>query len=243
MRALLVFAFIALQFHAAPAFSSDGNGTNVKVVDKRVSLDEGQFRWLGKVMTPSGSWCSGTLITASLVLTAGHCFSKIDGQSVSYLPTAFQKIGSQKVVTGRTIDGKRILSKSVMLEDWALIVLDKPIKFNKYPKLAAFNPLKHKLVSIMGYPREVPGPYLLKDCPVGEALGLGGNSFSHYCKVSPGQSGGPLVIDLNSAQPTIVAMNSYGNKGFLMFGTNDDVAFGLSPSEVETIHKYAKQYR
>lgn len=159
------------------------------------------------------------------------------------MPTAFQRIGSTKSVPGRTIEGKRNLSESGELADWSLIALDQPIEMSTYPKVAAFDVNRMNKVAILGYPREAKGAVIERDCAIGGLLDDHGSSFFHFCTVGHGQSGGPLVINLRSSQPTVVAVNSFGRTGFLFFGHNDNVAFGLSAEEANLIRRSIRQYK
>ena len=157
----------------------------------------GQITYGNGQAAPGGAICTGTLVAADLVLTAGQCVS-VDGVAMPASDVQFNagwraggsiamRRGRAIILAGPTDGQPRDLSQDV-----ALLVLDTPIDAQDVRPLRLSRPsLFSEIYSLIGYRRDAPdsiyrdeGCTLLQTEP--SLLMLG-------CAVVSGNSGAPIL--------------------------------------------------
>lgn len=198
MRAALILccAVTLLAAIALAGFALDARGQQpLAAPDQRDWGAIGQITYGG----PKGSAiCTGTLVAANLVLTAGHCVAQ-DGVAMRAGDIQFSagwrtgeslatRYGGAIIMTTSRADETRSLSQDV-----ALIVLDVPIDADVVTPMALLDQgILSETYGFVGYRRDVPD-FLQGDmaCPlVGVAPGI----LRLGCGVVSGNSGAPVLL-------------------------------------------------
>ncbi len=196
---------------AVPASTPSRPG--VVGADDRVVLDPTAWPWtaLGRLNRDGGGFCTGALVASDIVLTADHClYHRISGRLLA--PERVHFLAGLRRDTWRAhARGRRFVRPAGAsdafrppagpnADDWALIVLERPIdgrplpvhRFGAPGGAPAATAARRVARAGYGYDR----PYLLSldsDCtvlPDPRRPGI----LRHTCDAVPGDSGSPLLI-------------------------------------------------
>lgn len=206
--------------------------------DDRIPLTSRQYPWstIGRIVGVETSGkkyhCTGTLIDENVVLTNAHCVldhkTHKFNRGIQFQPNVIDgKISDRTDVSHavRVIAGTDFQSGNGYKNDWAIVVLDKPLgkKYGylgwKYLPTSNFKWKPQQLIFV-GYSGDFPTPKISafrrftagRGWTAGVDLGcsiLGEKSevLLHDCDTTGGSSGGP-IIDWNGGSPYIVALNN-----------------------------------
>lgn len=175
-------------------------------------------------------YCSGTLISPTVFLTAGHC--TFGANATSTYVTFSSSLPSSTFITGTPITHPRYgLDPFPNSHDVGVVILDEPVSMEKYGELPYVGVLdslatqrgkKEQIFTVVGYGLQGVKPLLENDLERYQATSKLINLRSYltdgyYIQLSnnPGQgtggtcfgdSGGPILMDDNK----VVAITSFG---------------------------------
>jgi hypothetical protein len=173
-----------------------------------------------------GSVCSGVVVAPRVVLTAGHC---VTGASSFAVVAPFANgqraralhAWTEYVPRGRTVNPRAL--------DVGILVLDRAISLDRYPRLAKVaSPAGARAVNVG---RKRDGVLSRTTLFVGKEVALHPGSSSGFPLayvseeiIEAGDSGGPVYVGRGAAR-TLVAVNSGGGAG-LQILARVDLAYG-----------------
>jgi protease YdgD len=222
IRRLTLTALILLIAAPAPAAAGDKLLLpGILGTDDRVVVDSVEWPWsaIGRVNRAGGGFCTGTLIAARLVLTAGHCVFDRAGRllppaTVHFVGgyrrgTAATHARARRIIVSDAFQPRAAASVERIANDWALIVLATPIATAPVPIRSLPADTGDGASNAEGTGDDRPAPRLLtagyaQDRPhllsldAGCALTqriAGDRVFLHTCDGTRGTSGAPLLVD------------------------------------------------
>lgn len=218
-------ALLALVFFAGTAAAQDTSG-----LDELVTREDLRgFEPVGRVDIENGGFCTGALIAADLVLTAGHCAVNPDGTPVDAARITFRaglSYGSALVearVVRTVVDPEYRnvdpMPPEMIERDVALLQLAEPIPSSVISPFVVARPSNGDAVSVVSYAegREEA----LSWQRVCHVIGRQGSLIGFDCDATFGASGAP-VLERSGYRAKIVSIISAG-------GTKDSqpIALGM----------------
>ncbi|HWS88934.1 MAG TPA: hemopexin repeat-containing protein [Pyrinomonadaceae bacterium] len=154
---------------------------------------------------PIGAFCSGFLVAADLIATAGHCADDSDVTDIRFVfgfrmktaSTATTKIQNSEIYRGVKIVGRKLVGD----EDWAVVRIDRPVTNHRVVKLRRTGKIADgQALHVIGHPVGLPTKF----------------------------AGGAVVRD-NTPTPFFVAnLDTYGgNSGSPVFNSNTHEVEGI----------------
>jgi S1-C subfamily serine protease len=143
---------------------------------------------------PSGSACSGVLVAADVVATAGHCilgepmtaFSYVFGYQMRDATTPELIISNRDIYQAKEVIAWQLDNKDL---DWALVRLDRPVVGHRVAPVRQQGSIsKGQQVHAVGYPRGLPAKFA-----PGVVLSDSGGAFVTSIQAYPGNSGSPVI--------------------------------------------------
>lgn len=111
---------------------------------------------------PTGAFCSGVLVAADLIATAGHCVNGGNVSDVRFVfgfrmrdaSTARTVIGSGEIYRGVEIVGRQLVGDG---PDWALVRLDRPVGNHRIARIRRTGRIgDRQVVHVIGHPAGLP---------------------------------------------------------------------------------------
>lgn len=196
---------------------------NIFVEDDRVSVERSSMPAIGSIHTKAELKSiigTGFLIDACHVATSYHLI-KSNNEKISREDYIFFKDGvSEEFVKAKVtaFHGRPHSAPAYEqdLEDWVILKLETcsqaiPLELKKL----SLADLQNKELKLYGFPRDRNIDYLSLDpsCSVGHEPNPNFRGVPHDCAVRAGNSGGPLIMEVDGAQ-YVVAIQSSRRKGF-----------------------------
>lgn len=208
-------ALAALLLLASAAVAQENSGLSELVTREELR----GFEPVGRVDVESGGFCTGTLIAADLVLTAGHCVLGRDGMPVPADSITFRAglAYGQALVEARVqrtiVDPAYRNLDPVPVEmvdlDVALLQLAEPIPSAVISPYAVARPANGDEVSVVSYAEgRAEALSWQRVCRV---VGREGSQIAVDCDVTHGSSGAP-VLDRSGYRARIVSIISAGGE-------------------------------
>lgn len=213
--------------------------------DDRVVVDSVDYPWsaIGVVYTPS-SQCSGVLVEDDLVLTAGHCFpgfqeGRIEASDVWFLAgvsrrEALAEVRAQAIAVSPSFVPDRPGHPET---DWAFVRLQDPLGEEvgtipiADPRAAALALRDEQPLIQAGYSTDRPFDLTANFGCTASLVGATG-WFTHSCDVLPGDSGSPIMAEIDGG-PQVVGVTTdiycLGNRGADGGAGASVAAFGAAP--------------
>jgi len=167
-------------------------------------------------------FCTGTLITSTQVITAGHCFE---------IHPTFVAVSSGDAGSAVAVSATRIIvhpgysnTSSAAFNDVAIINLQKGLSAPTLPILTSFSPSAGDIVSIFGYGQDENGQFDGLNLKSGE-MKLSAVSVNHFSadfngdgsNTCLGDSGGPLTFT-RDGRTGLIGVTSTGTQDQCLSG-------------------------
>jgi V8-like Glu-specific endopeptidase len=195
---------------------------NIFVEDDRISLERGIMPAIGSIHTKAERRYiigTGFLIDSCHIATSYHLIKSSD-EKISKEDFIYFNAGPiENFVKAHVVSYGRPNTVNVHkkeLEDWAILRLEKcsesdPLKI----KTVNFVDLQNKELKLYGFPRDRDFTYISLDasCAAGHEPNPYFEGIPHDCAVRAGNSGGPLVLEVNG-ESFVVGIQSTRRRGF-----------------------------
>lgn len=165
---------------------------------------------------PRDKWmgCTGTLVGRSIVLTAAHCVSPEEPTSIQFFPAYVNgSILRDPARILRIVRGNRQVSAPGSLDDWALLVIDKPLgdKYGFFPVAdVPDNLLSHfqERVALVAYSLDIDlGEIAQIDAACSVSKRWMKELYAHDCDSEGNSSGGALIAG-EASQRKIIGIHT-----------------------------------
>lgn len=218
--------FLALLLCVQPVFADIDS---VIGTDERVQIPSSNqsplYNKIGLLLMSKKYACTGTLITPTIVLTAGHCV--VDATKKQLLkPSEFTfypgmrksseaPLGQYSVK--RVVTFKQYLATNSFQHDVAIVELTKSPNLGTIAIRESFNKkdLMTKKITITGYPGDKAPGTLWESSSVGLNLMPSGNAVAHVADTFGGESGAAIRIVENGVVK-IIGVHTGGAENFNM---------------------------
>ncbi len=194
-------------FNPAP-LQNDLMMVNVFGDDKRVPIIDDTAPWNSIGRLSNG--CTGTLVSAKLVLTNAHCVVTEEGNPDPNLKFFYPNLVKNKCKNKYKITRVAALGtkdyKENIGKDWAILELDESAG-DIYGWIGTFDTLDVTTVALAGYSTDYDNGQtatLDRRCAVKKRLDT---HWYHDCAARKGSSGGPLVVMNKEKKPFLIAIN------------------------------------
>jgi protease YdgD len=210
---IIILLFAALTFVNSIAIAGAENVFGP--TDPRVSVDVTAYPWkaVGRLALPDGSWCTATLVSTDLILTAAHCVMDPEGAGIvkgdySFMP-GYNNGASSDSAKLTWFWWGTATPEVDRQDDWALARLDKAL--GTEDGWFATNPLdltqylNNPMFELGGYNQDLDGGLVDTADEKCSFTKPQNGFFLHNCSDSRGSSGAAIFY-MNQSTPVVAAI-------------------------------------